>query len=91
MHIRIQVFGKVQGVAFRYYSKKKADELGLKGTTENQPDGSVVSFVLGQEQHVKRFEEWCHSGSPASHVESVEVTILKEESKRVYEDFSILR
>ena len=91
MHVKIQIFGKVQGVAFRYYSKKKADDLGLFGTTENQADGSVISFVQGQEDQVNAFEKWCHQGSPASRVEQVVTKILSPDSPQDYQDFSILR
>jgi len=34
--IIIQVFGRVQGVGFRYYTQIKADELGIKGYTKNR-------------------------------------------------------
>jgi len=88
---RIQVIGKVQGVAFRYYTKKKADELGLLGTTENQPDGSVITFVCGDEEVVDLFIEWCNLGSPASRVDEVIITDLPLEELGEYLDFSILR
>ena len=41
----INVFGKVQGVGFRYYTKLKAEELEVCGTVENRPDGSVLIFA----------------------------------------------
>lgn len=37
----IHVFGRVQGVGFRYYTNMKALELHIKGFVENKPDGSV--------------------------------------------------
>ncbi len=88
---RIQIFGKVQGVAFRYYLKKKADEIGLVGTTENQADGSVTTFVCGDKKKVDLFIEWCNSGSPASKVDEVIITELPIEQTGEYLDFSILR
>lgn len=87
----IKIIGKVQGVAFRYYTKKKADELGLLGTTENQEDGSVVTFVSGREEDVDLFIAWCYQGSPASKVEEVIVKDLPVNGGREYSDFSILR
>lgn len=90
-HYRIQVTGKVQGVAFRYYTRLKAEELGVLGTTENQKDGSVISFVYGEEKKVQLFIDWCHEGSPASKVEKVIVTELSEVENAEYKDFSILR
>ena len=37
----IRVTGLVQGVYYRYSTKRKGDELGLVGTVRNMPDGSV--------------------------------------------------
>ena len=78
-------------MAFRYYTKLKADELGLKGTTENQVDGSVVTFVSGNEKEIDVFVGWCHQGSPASTVEAVNVDELSASESQDYADFSILR
>ena len=87
----IQIIGKVQGVAYRYYSKLKAEELGLLGTTENQKDGSVVTYVKGDSGNVDRFIRWCHEGSPASEVKEVIATQLSSLESQEYTDFSILR
>ena len=88
---KIQIFGKVQGVAFRYYSKQRADELGLVGTAENQLDGSVITYICGDEKMVDLFIEWCHLGSPASKVDEVIISELPIVETREYLDFSILR
>ena len=88
---RIQVFGKVQGVAFRYYTKKKADELGLMGNTENQTDGSVLTYVVGEYEKLDLFVKWCHDGSPASNVSKVIAEELSMDRETEYVDFSILR
>ncbi|PKP49853.1 MAG: hypothetical protein CVT92_14890 [Bacteroidetes bacterium HGW-Bacteroidetes-1] len=37
----IQIFGRVQGVGFRYYTVHKAMELGVYGFVQNKGDGSV--------------------------------------------------
>jgi len=87
----IRVKGKVQGVAFRYYSKLKAEELGLLGTTENQRDGSVVIHVIGDSENVDCFIHWCHEGSPAAEVKEVITTQLSILESQEYPDFSILR
>lgn len=90
-YYRIQIIGKVQGVAFRYYTKLKADELGLMGTTENQIDGSVITFAKGQEEVINEFIKWCRHGSPASIVKEVNCTELSASESQEYKVFSILR
>lgn len=87
----IQIIGKVQGVAFRYYSKLKAKELGLLGSTENQMDGSVITYIIGNSENVDRFIEWCHEGSPAAEVKEVKCTQLPILERQDYAEFSILR
>ena len=69
----IKVTGKVQGVAFRYYTKLKADELSLIGTVQNLDDGSVFIQISGDNQKLDSFIKWCHLGSPASEVKKVTI------------------
>ena len=83
--------GKVQGVAFRYYTKLNADRLGVLGTTENIADGSVRIYAFGEEEVMDEFIRWCREGSPASSVEEVRVTELSVELGEQYEEFIILR
>jgi len=51
--IRINIFGRVQGVGFRYFIKIKARKLGLKGWVQNQVDGSVKLKVKGDKEKLK--------------------------------------
>ena len=44
----IIVTGLVQGVGFRYFVSKKANEFNLVGFTKNQYDGSVLTVVEGE-------------------------------------------
>ena len=90
-HYLIHITGRVQGVAFRYYTKMNADRLGLVGTTQNQQDGSVKTFVYGDGERLDQFIQWCHQGSPASQVEEVKVTELSARSSQQYQEFVILR
>jgi acylphosphatase len=41
------VLGRVQGVGFRYFVRRRAEPLGLVGTATNQPNGSVEVVVEG--------------------------------------------
>jgi acylphosphatase len=72
LHRNISVKGKVQGVFFRAYTKKKAEELGLNGFVKNVKDGSVYIEAEGEENILIEFINWCYKGSPGSKVESVE-------------------
>lgn len=68
---RIRIEGKVQGVFYRASTKQKADELGLKGWVRNEPDGSVLIEVVGEESDVHLLEKWCWEGPLLSNVTNV--------------------
>lgn len=67
----IRVMGRVQGVGFRYYTEKKAKEIGLTGYVQNQPDGSVLIEAEGQEHQLFEFINWCHKGPQWARVQNV--------------------
>lgn len=70
--LEIKVFGRVQGVFFRAFTRRNARALGLAGTVENVGDGSVQIFAEGDEQALKEFLQRIKAGSYFSHVESSE-------------------
>jgi acylphosphatase len=72
-----KITGNVQGVFYRVHARQKAEELGLKGTVENMPDGSVeATFQSPAEEALLKFKEWAHKGSPSSTPENVEMTLV---------------
>ena len=68
----LKVYGKVQGVGFRYYTNRKANELGLKGFVKNKPDGSVYIEAEGEENQLVSFIDWCQDGPSWARVTKVE-------------------
>lgn len=84
---QIQVFGRVQGVFFRAFTKEKAENLNLRGWVRNEPNGSVLIEVTGQQEIIEELEKWCYEGSQHSKVESVTSTHLP---LKEYAHFSII-
>ena len=68
------VRGIVQGVSFRYYTEKKAKELGLVGWVRNNPDESVEVLAEGDEEKLNSLKAWLAHGSPDARVDSVEAS-----------------
>ncbi len=68
----IKVYGRVQGVGFRYYTHKKALELGITGFVKNRPDGSVYIEAEGKEDQLELFIRWCEDGPAWAHVTKLE-------------------
>lgn len=60
--ISIQVSGKVQGVGFRYYAKKKAVECNVNGFVQNKANGSVYLEASGEKLDIETFLDWCKQG-----------------------------
>lgn len=71
MKIHLLISGRVQGVFYRANTKKKADELGLKGWVKNRPDGRVEAFFSGPKAEVEKMIEWCWQGSSQAQVEKI--------------------
>ena len=65
------VYGRVQGVSFRYYTQQKANELNLTGWAANQPDRTVRVVAEGSDEQLKKLLKWLWRGSPAARVERV--------------------
>lgn len=72
--IEATVYGRVQGVSFRYYTQKEAIRLNLTGFVANDSDGSVRVVAEGSEDILKNMVDYLHIGSPASTVEKVSTT-----------------
>jgi acylphosphatase len=67
-----RVSGRVQGVGFRWWTRRTARALGLTGLVRNLPDGSVEVQAGGSPEVLDRLEAALHEGPPAARVERVE-------------------
>ena len=70
---RVLIGGRVQGVGYRYWVRRKAGKLGLKGWVRNSDDGGVEAVFEGKEQEIKKMVDWCREGPPLAGVVKVEV------------------
>jgi acylphosphatase len=66
------VHGRVQGVNFRAYTRRRADELNLEGWVRNKPGGAVETIAEGTQEALEQFLEFLHTGSPAAAVSRIE-------------------
>ncbi|WP_123054174.1 acylphosphatase [Clostridium sp. JN-1] len=65
----IQVFGRVQGVGFRYSASFWAKSLNLTGWVKNCEDGSVQMEVQGDTKDISSFIDKIENGGRFIHVE----------------------
>lgn len=86
--LKIFISGNVQGVYFRQFVKKKAEELQLKGFVRNLDDGRVEIVVEGRDEKVNEMTEACKKGAPQASVKEVQTQELNHQG---FGDFKILR
>jgi acylphosphatase len=68
---RFLVSGRVQGVAFRAYTRQQALALGLRGHALNLRDGRVEVLAVGDADAIDRLGEWLTQGPPLARVDEV--------------------
>ncbi len=73
----ILVSGRVQGVGYRYSAKRKAEQLGIKGTVQNMVSGDVEIHAQGE--NLPEFLAWCSKGPALSRVDDVSVAEIEHE------------
>ena len=66
------VRGRVQGVGFRWWTRRVGSELGLVGAVRNLPDGTVGVHVAGPAHTVEAFAAELANGPPGAHVDGIE-------------------
>jgi acylphosphatase len=71
--VKAWVFGKVQGVGFRMFCKRRAKELGLEGYALNLPDGRVEVLLCGDEDALSKMVESLNQGPAFAQVLGVDV------------------
>lgn len=69
--LRLSIRGRVQGVGFRWFLRREARALGLRGWTRNERDGSVTLEAQGPPDQLERLVAAASRGPAASRVEGV--------------------
>ena len=72
--VRVCARGRVQGVGFRIWLARRAEQRRLEGWVRNLPDGSVEAVLAGDRDAVAAMVELVGEGPRGSWVESVDVT-----------------
>jgi len=67
-----RVVGRVQGVGFRHWTARLAQQLGVRGTVSNRPDGSVEVFAAGPAHAMAEFQRLLARGPAGADVLDVE-------------------
>jgi len=86
--INVIIYGRVQGILFRYNTKRLAEKLNLSGWVRNNSDGTVEAVFEGKDESVDKITKWCYKGPIGAKVEKIE----KKEEKFMNEfnNFTII-
>ncbi len=69
---RVTVYGRVQGVGFRWHARRQAQQLGVTGWVRNTASGSVDAHLEGEREAVESLLGWLAVGPPSAHVTGLE-------------------
>lgn len=70
--VKVQIYGQVQGVGFRYTTTELAKQIGISGIVQNENDGSVYVEALGDDNQMNEFiTELAKGPSPSAQVDRV--------------------
>ena len=85
---RVFISGRVQGVFFRSFVRKKALEVGVTGYVRNLRDGRVEAVFQGAPSKVREMIKFTHEGPRLARVENVSIQ-WEEVSDEFVESFHI--
>jgi acylphosphatase len=86
--VHIRVYGRVQGVYYRNFTRRNALRLNLTGWVRNRPDGTVEATAAGEQKQLLEFVAALEQGPPKARVDNIEVAWQKSTS--AYSDFQIM-
>ena len=88
--VRCRITGTVQGVGYRYWTQRMAQELKLRGWVMNQADGSVCALFIGGRQAIKDMMSACQQGPSQAVVTAVvEVPPQEQDAKFMSSRFEL--
>lgn len=67
--VHLEVFGHVQGVGFRAFTRRAALRQGLRGWVRNRHDGSVEALLIGDNDNIATVIEQCRRGPSSARVD----------------------
>ena len=67
------IYGRVQGVGFRYSACREAEGLGITGWVRNGDEGEVEVHAEGKASSLRLFALWLESGPPGARVDRVDL------------------
>lgn len=77
---RMKIYGRVQGVGFRYRAEQAAGLLGVTGWVRNAEDGTVEMEVQGSEAAINKMMTFINGGTYVR-IDRIETEIIGTEKE----------
>lgn len=87
--IEAHIYGNVQAVGFRQYTKKQADKIGIVGWVRNLDDGSVECVAQGAEDDLEAFAHHLQKGPYFADVDNAMID-WHDDPQDVLSEFEII-
>ena len=71
---KVIVSGHVQGVGFRYYTRREACKQGVTGYAKNLYDGNVEVVLYGESEKIVKILKWLEKGPRTAYVDDIDVS-----------------
>ncbi len=82
--VHLRIFGRVQGVGFRFFIERLANSYGVDGWVRNLPDGSVEALLIGDEEVLKMMIPEIRQGPPSAFVRELRTQWFPQPPEEVY-------
>jgi acylphosphatase len=69
----VTIHGRVQGVGFRFATRREAERHGLSGWARNTARGTVEAVFEGDEAAIEAMVAWCRRGPVRARVSRVDL------------------
>lgn len=66
------ISGRVQGVGFRFFAEREANQLGVRGYVRNLSTGNVEAYAIGEVAALEQFKSMLARGPLGARVTRIE-------------------
>ena len=85
------ISGRVQGVGFRYFTKKSAESLGVSGWVKNLRSGDVEVVLQGSSESIDEMMNRLEAGPTTARVDEIKELEDKPNAQQRVNGFNVKR
>ncbi len=85
------ISGRVQGVGFRYFTKKSAESLGVSGWVKNLRSGDVEAVLQGSSESIDEMMNRLEAGPTTARVDEIKELEDKPNAQQRVNGFNVKR